>query len=345
MKISAVKAVLTEQDILSIIEDYLHIEGLEINAIEINELIKVRGIYRKRIKIPFEVKIGLGTIKDNIVNIKILKINVSKIGIINSIKNIALKKLLGDFANLGIDVDKDNVAINLEEVSKLVPYFYFTLKKINVVEGGIEVEAENVIYAETKKVIPMKKNCELSPIRTQGEYSRVRDRIVEKAPEKYEKVVQYAMIIPDITVLLWRLFRDKRVKIKVKMMVGGVITYLASPIDILPDFIPLIGRIDDVAIAFFGLNTIINEIPEEIILENWQGDENIILLTKEVINYISNMVGVSNVGKISEIIKIIFKKGHENYKVAAKKHRSESDMYNIKLEEAMTLNEEDHHIY
>lgn len=345
MKISAAKAILTEQDILSIIEDYVHIEGLEINSIEIKELITVRGSYKKRIKIPFEVKLGLGNIKGNIINVKILKINVSKIGIIKSIKNVALKKLLSDFADLGVDVDKDNVAVNLEEVSMLVPYFYFTLNRINIIEGGIEVEAENVIYAETKKMIQMKKSCELSPIRTQGEYSRVRDKIVEKVPEKYEKAVQYAMLIPDITVLLWRLFRDKRVKIKVKMMVGGVIMYLASPIDILPDFIPLIGRIDDVAIAFFGLNAIINEIPEEIILENWQGEENIILLTKEAVNYISKLVGTYNVNKFFEVTKIIFKKGHENYKLAAKKQQLESDMYNLECKEAITLNEDGHHIH
>ena len=96
-------------------------------------------------------------------------------------------------------------------------------------------------------------------------------------------------------------------------MVAGVIAYLASPLDIIPDFIPLVGKIDDVAIAFFGLNAIINEVPKEIILQNWQGKEDVILLTREAVGNISGIVGSRNVGKLLLVVKNIFKKGEENF--------------------------------
>lgn len=346
MNISNVKALLTEYDLLSIIEDYVQVEGLKIDSIDIKELIVVRGSYKKRITIPFEIKLGFGSIKDNIVNIRIFKLNVLKIGILKRIKNFVLKKLLREFAEYGISVEKDNVAINLKKVSELVPSFYFILNDIKITESRVEVELENFIYSEKKETPKIeKKNYESSLIKIQGEYGRVRDKIVKKVPKEYEKVAEYAMILPDVTVLLWRLFRDKRVKIKIKIMVAGITAYLASPIDILPDFIPLIGTIDDVAIAFFGLNAIINEVPEEVILENWQGEENIILLTKEAINYISKAVGSYNVAKLLEVIKKIFKKGHVNYEIAVKREQMRSSKQNFKLEEAITIDEERDNIH
>lgn len=314
MKVSAVKVVLTEEDILGIIHDYIQIEGLKIDSIEIKELITVRGSYKKKITIPFVAKMGLGNIHGNIVNVKVFSVKVSKIGIFRGIKNIALKKLLSDFSEYGVKVDKDTVTLDLDLASKLVPYFYFKLKTINIMDGAVEVEAEDVIYSERKPVVNIEKRDNPSlALKIEDGYSKVRDKVIDKVPDKYGKVVQYAIILPDIMVLLWRLFRDKRVKIKAKMMLAGVIAYLVSPLDIIPDFIPLVGKIDDVAIAFFGLNAILNEVPKEIILQNWQGKEDVILLTREAVEYISEIVGSRNVGKLLLAVKNIFKRDEENF--------------------------------
>lgn len=116
------------------------------------------------------------------------------------------------------------------------------------------------------------------------------------------------MFIPDITILLWRLLKDKRVEGKIKIMIAGAVAYLASPIDILPDFIPFIGQIDDVVIVFFILNCIINEIPQKIILENWEGRENILLLSKQAVTNMSKIIGKQNVSSLLSSIKNIFKK-------------------------------------
>lgn len=315
MKVSTVKVELKEQDLLSIIHEYVKVEGLKIDSIEIKELIKVKGSYKNKITIPFEVKIGLGNICGNIVNLKLFSIKVSKIGIIRCIKNIVLKKLLSDFAEYGVKVDKDTITLDLDKVSSLVPYFYLKLKKINVISGALEVDVEEIVYSERKPVLSIEKREKPSEFfKVEDEYSKVRNQVIHKVPDKYDKIILYAIIIPDIIALLWRLFRDKRVKIKVKMMTAGVIAYLASPIDVIPDFIPLVGKIDDVAIAFFGLNAILNEVPKEIILQNWEGKEDIILLTREAVKYMSEIVGSKNVGKLLLLIKNIFKKGEEKFK-------------------------------
>ncbi len=58
------------------------------------------------------------------------------------------------------------------------------------------------------------------------------------------------MLIPDITVLLYRLLKDKRVDVKTKTLVVSVLSYIVSPVDIIPSFIPFIGQIDDFAVVF-----------------------------------------------------------------------------------------------
>jgi uncharacterized membrane protein YkvA (DUF1232 family) len=355
MRVSVVKVTLAEEDVLSIIDEYLQIEGLKIDNIEIKEMITVRGNYKKKITIPFEVKIGLGNIYGNIINAKVFNMNVSKISVLRGIKNITLKKLFSDFSECGIKVDKDTVTIDLELISKVVPYFYFKLKNATIIERTIEVELEDVIYSEKKyKSLPVKDSELILNTRIKKDellaidgYSGIRKKIVNKVPDKYVNLVKYAMLIPDITALLFRLFRDKRVKIKVKMMVVGIMAYLASPIDILPNFIPIIGNIDSVAIAFFGINAIINEVPEHIILENWQGEENIILLTREAVSYISKIVGAQNVGKLIETLKSILKKVEQDpgkFKLNKnKEYVKETHMNNFGEEEV--INEEDRHIY
>jgi len=123
-----------------------------------------------------------------------------------------------------------------------------------------------------------------------------------------------------------RLFKDKRVKLDVKIKVAGILAYLASPIDIMPDFIPMVGKVDDVAIAFFGLNSIINEIPEEIILQNWQGKENIIVTVREAVNYISVAVGSENVSKLLHALgKVLKRKGVKKDGIEVSVHKTKRD--------------------
>jgi uncharacterized membrane protein YkvA (DUF1232 family) len=58
-----------------------------------------------------------------------------------------------------------------------------------------------------------------------------------------------------------RLFADKRVPLLPKLLVVGAILYVASPLDLLPDFIPFIGELDDIALILFALNRLVAATP------------------------------------------------------------------------------------
>ena len=312
MKVSTVKVVLTEKDILEIIDEFVKVEGLVISKLEVKEIITVHGSYKKGVAVPFVANVGIGSIHGNIINIKIMDVKVAKLGILKVIKNFALKNFLSDFSENGIKVDKDNIIVDLDKIIKVVPGVDFKLKGLDITNNGLEAQVEDFTYAPNKEVQKFGKNKEENNIlRIDDSYSKLRKDIDEKIPEKYSKVFEYAMLVPDIVALFWRLFRDKRVSIKVKILIGGIIAYLASPINILPEFIPFIGQIDDVAITFFGLHKIIEEVPNEIIVQNWQGKEDIILKVNEVISYLYKILGGQNVAKLLAYLKKLSKKEEE----------------------------------
>lgn len=312
MKVSSVKVMLTEKDILEIIEEYVKVEGLVINNLDIKELITVTGSYKKGVAVPFKARIGIGSIQGNIVHIKIMDINIAKVGVLKVIKNFALKSFLKEFSENGVTAHKDTIIVDLNEIIKIVPAVNFKLKDLGIISGGIEAEVEDFTYVKDKEVETLGKNKERKEyIKVDDNYSKIRNNIDEKVPNKYNKVLEYAMIVPDIIALFWRLFRDKRVSIKVKLLIGGITAYLASPIDILPDFIPFVGKIDDVAIAFYGLQKIVAEVPKEIIIQNWQGEEDIILKLEEVINYLNQILGGQNVAKLLAYLKKLSRKNEE----------------------------------
>ena len=57
---------------------------------------------------------------------------------------------------------------------------------------------------------------------------------------------ELALFLPNFVILLKRLMTDPRVPRKSKLILGGTILYLVSPVDVVPDFVPGLGQLDDI---------------------------------------------------------------------------------------------------
>jgi uncharacterized membrane protein YkvA (DUF1232 family) len=82
-----------------------------------------------------------------------------------------------------------------------------------------------------------------------------------------------AGFIPDCVVLLRRLIADPRVPRRRKLVLVALVGYLAMPIDLVPDFIPLLGVLDDVVIAALALRFALRGWGPEALREHWPGPE------------------------------------------------------------------------
>lgn len=66
-------------------------------------------------------------------------------------------------------------------------------------------------------------------------------------------------------VLAWRLFRDKRVSPTLKLIPIASLLYIISPVDLLPDVIPILGQVDDLGIFLLALQLFINLSPQDVV--------------------------------------------------------------------------------
>ena len=82
-----------------------------------------------------------------------------------------------------------------------------------------------------------------------------------------------AGFIPDCIVLLKRLLGDQRVPRRRKLLLGALIAYLAMPIDLVPDFIPVAGQLDDAIIVALVLRAVLRSGGPELLREHWPGPE------------------------------------------------------------------------
>jgi len=80
-----------------------------------------------------------------------------------------------------------------------------------------------------------------------------------------------AGFVPDCLVLCRRLLADSRVPRRHKALLAGLLGYLASPLDLIPDFIPVIGQLDDVLIAAAVLRTVRRGVRRSIVRQHWPG--------------------------------------------------------------------------
>ena len=82
-----------------------------------------------------------------------------------------------------------------------------------------------------------------------------------------------ATFIPDCIVLVTRLARDPRVPKRRKLLLIALVAYLALPFDLVPDFIPVAGQLDDAIIVAFVLRHFVKAGGEPMIRELWPGPE------------------------------------------------------------------------
>lgn len=109
-------------------------------------------------------------------------------------------------------------------------------------------------------------------------------------PRRADMLKKYALLAPNLVKLVWRVARDPRVPARTKAILWVVMGYLASPIDLIPDFIAGIGYADDLMVAAFALDQVLNRVPEEVVRDHWDGDGDVLQVIREIVDIASGFV-------------------------------------------------------
>lgn len=78
--------------------------------------------------------------------------------------------------------------------------------------------------------------------------------------------------IPAYLRLLGGLLTDRRVSGVDKLLVAGAIAYIVSPMDLLPDFVPFLGEVDDVFLLVLALQRLITNAGRRVVGDYWMGN-------------------------------------------------------------------------
>ncbi|MEV4714185.1 DUF1232 domain-containing protein [Micromonospora sp. NPDC049374] len=81
-----------------------------------------------------------------------------------------------------------------------------------------------------------------------------------------------AAFVPDCVTTVRRLRTDRRVprRAKIAVLIAGI--WVASPVDLIPEFLPVIGPLDDIVVVALALRYAARQVPRHVIVAAWPGE-------------------------------------------------------------------------
>ena len=118
----------------------------------------------------------------------------------------------------------------------------------------------------------------------------IRDWLEEKMADERTRVLirEAVMLVPNLGKLLARLAADPRVPVRAKVFAGVAAAYAFAPIDVVPDFIPLLGKTDDILLMALALRHVIEEAGVAVVREHWDGPDQVLTVMIDLISAITD---------------------------------------------------------
>jgi uncharacterized membrane protein YkvA (DUF1232 family) len=86
-------------------------------------------------------------------------------------------------------------------------------------------------------------------------------------------IAELLRLIPDVLRLIRALLADRSVPLSVRIALIGLLAWLLSPIDLIPEFIPVLGPLDDAVVAILVLRYVRRRLGEPELRRRWAGSD------------------------------------------------------------------------
>jgi uncharacterized membrane protein YkvA (DUF1232 family) len=146
-------------------------------------------------------------------------------------------------------------------------------------------------------------------------YIKLRDKVTTWSENKTDTKPEYAnyiLLVPDFFYLLVKLSLDDRVPAMDKAKFAGVLAYIFSPIDFVPEaFFGPLGYLDDLVLACYVINLYVNQKEEAnraVVSELWPGDQDLLSTIQSVLKKADEWIGSGALNKLKEVYETFSKK-------------------------------------
>jgi uncharacterized membrane protein YkvA (DUF1232 family) len=95
-----------------------------------------------------------------------------------------------------------------------------------------------------------------------------------------ELALESVAIAPNLVKLLARLSVDPRVPMRRRALVVAALAYVLSPVDLIPDFVPGLGRLDDIVLVSVAVDRVLSGADAAVVAEHWDGSEDALDLVR-----------------------------------------------------------------
>ena len=106
-------------------------------------------------------------------------------------------------------------------------------------------------------------------------------------------VEEMLMAVPNFLKLGWRLVPDPRVPTNRNLFAAVSLAYGLTPIDLIPDFVPILGQMDDALIIALGLHQLLEAAGPEVVNEHWDGGGDALEMIEAVFEWGASLIPAS----------------------------------------------------
>lgn len=92
------------------------------------------------------------------------------------------------------------------------------------------------------------------------------------------------LLLPNLVKLLYRLLEDERVPKAEKIILGATAAYVLTPVDLIPDYVPFLGQLDDLVLVALALKRLFNVAGPQILQEHWDGSQDVLFLVDKTLD-------------------------------------------------------------
>ncbi len=136
-------------------------------------------------------------------------------------------------------------------------------------------------------------------------YDRLRAQVVDAEPGDTSGLRDLLLLLPDLSVLLFRLLRDDRVPGSSKVLAIAGAAYLVSPIDLMPALLlgPL-GLVDDLVVIGAVLSRMLNRVHPDVVRSHWPGQGDALAAIYRVTSWTERMFNV----RLGQVVGRVFRR-------------------------------------